>query len=80
MSLYQDVVKAGLKVGNHESDLYVKWTKVSAAMVKASGLLSSTFIDNIDNELWIEIPGAFDPFWEATSRMGRAMRAGERKG
>lgn len=70
MTLYQELVAAGCEIGNHESDLHVKVTPESRAIVerycwiKARNIGVSIFRSNIDNALWWDIPFAFDPFWD----------------
>ena len=62
-SLYNQLKEAGVPLDHHESDLYAKVTPESEKIVKASGHSHSTFISNIDNEKWFDIPFAFTPFW-----------------
>ena len=68
-TLYQALTEAGCQVENHESDLYVKCTDQSRAIVKAykrdHDISYSLFISAVDESLWIEAPFAFDPFWNA---------------
>jgi len=62
-SLYQKLKDAGKKMESHESDLYTPLADDTLEMVRASGLRWTTFTDNDTQELWIEIPFAFDPHW-----------------
>ena len=67
MSLYTDLIEAGVEVSNHESDLYFPSTAVSRPILKrhpAEAGLASCFRSNIDGKTWIDVPFAFDPFWE----------------
>jgi hypothetical protein len=66
MTLYTDCVEAGLKIDHHESDLYIKDGYKARELVIKNGKvkLMEEFIDNIDHEDWIEIPFAYDPWYE----------------
>lgn len=66
--LYDQVVAAGLPIDSHESDLYIKVTPASTALVTASGRSYQTFTSNIDGQLWYDVPFAFAPWW--TARLG----------
>lgn len=63
-SLYQILVAIGAEIDSHASDLYVKSTPEVLALVQLSEKNYSTFKSNIDGETWIDIPFAYDPFWE----------------
>lgn len=67
MSLYTDLVAAGIEVSNHESDLYFPSSPESRAILFNYDLESKNatcFRSNIDGKTWIDVPFAFDPFWE----------------
>jgi len=70
MSLYERLKNAGADIDNHYSDLYVKKTPKVDNIIKQAkkdGLVFDTgsyFRNNIDNELWIDIPFMYDPYWE----------------
>lgn len=67
-------------IDHHESDLYVRCTSKSAAIINEcknnSGLCTQLFVDNIDHNLWYEIPFCYSPFWEERTRY-RNERMGE---
>lgn len=70
MSLYHDLIKAGIPTDNHESDLYAKVTPESMKLVRraadkgdVSGV--TTFKSNTDGTPWYDIPFAYVPYWEA---------------
>jgi len=69
MTLYETLKAAGAEIDSHESDLYVKHSEEVWKIVKASGQEFVFFTDNIHREQWIEVPFAFDPYWEAKSRV-----------
>lgn len=67
MTLYEELVKAGCEVGNHESDLHVMCSEKAETIILYHCLLPdsvwtySQFRSNIDGKLWYEIPFAYDP-------------------
>lgn len=67
MSLYTDLVEAGIQTSNHYSDLYFPVTDESAAILakhpKAKAI-ATTFRSNIDGVLCFDVAFAFDPHWE----------------
>jgi len=74
MTLYQELIAAGCQIDNHESDLYVKVTPESCAILKSwllrlgytdrRGAGVKTFRSRVDGELWFDVPFAYRPFWE----------------
>ncbi len=76
LSLYKQLKRIGLKegrgaadeIGHHESDLYVKASPETRALVKASGRPYSFFKSNVDGKTWIDVPFAYEPFWELKPR------------
>jgi hypothetical protein len=75
-SLYQRMIEIGATVDNQESDLYVKATPETYAVVTACDLRWSTF-KATDGSPWIEIPFAFDPWWESHRAPTPAASPGE---
>ena len=56
-----ELLKLGMEeneIDNHESDLYIKVNKISKGWVKKYKFSQNVkmFRDNIDNELWYNIP------------------------
>ena len=53
-------------IDHHESDLYLRKTLKSEKLINEYEFINlvSVFRDNIDNELWYEIPFAYTPSWE----------------
>ena len=67
-TIYQTMLESNQKIENHCSDLYVKVTPEATEILnefKKQGhhKMTSQFMDNIDNELWYDIPLSFDPYW-----------------
>lgn len=63
MSLYEELLAAGIPLDSHESDLYALVTSDSRVIVARSEHGCSTFISNIDGKLWFDLPFAYDPWW-----------------
>jgi len=69
-SIFQQATAAGLEMGNHSSDLHLKDTPEARAIIAAweteTGMSKSAtyFVSGIDNTRWIDLPFAYDPFWE----------------
>lgn len=76
-TLYQKLVAAGIPVESHYSDLYVPSTEQSRAIIRAHvpKPYATGFKSNIDGKPWIDIPFAFDPFWERVSKAAAAQKA-----
>ena len=57
-------------IANWQTDLYLKVTPESRQLVENYDYknLVETFVDNIDHELWYDIPFAYTPGWERRGR------------
>jgi hypothetical protein len=76
MDLYERLKAAKVPLDSHESDLYVKVTPESTAIVAAyrrewadqygrEPVAVTTFASQTDNgALWYDIPFAYTPWWE----------------
>lgn len=68
MSIYQALKDAGVPLDSHESDLYAKATPECLEILrihKSNGLCATPFKSEIDGSTWLDIPFAFEPWWEA---------------
>lgn len=71
MTLYDELVAAGIPVSNHESDLYFKATPEALNLLKKYPTELSNAVSFINQaaphkgERWIDVPFAFTPWWEA---------------
>ena len=63
-TLYQAIVAAGIEHSNHESDLYVPATPEVGALMRQFGVTGRLFKDNLTKSQWVDIPFAYDPFFE----------------
>jgi len=67
-NIYAEMMKAGVPIANHESDLYVPVTEESKKIITNYDFKSSVrqFKNNLDGKMWYDIPFAYIPWW--TSR------------
>ena len=66
MSLYTDLIEAGVDVSNWQSDMYAPVSDaVRSILAKYTTQTRSIFMSNVDGKPWYEFPFAYDPFWEA---------------
>ncbi len=73
MSIYSDMVEAGIPTDSHESDLYVRATKEAYAILRRhKNTTHRWFINQLDGHAWIDVPFAFDPFWKRRQLRGTA--------
>jgi hypothetical protein len=77
MSIYKALKEAGCEMDSHESDLYVKDTAVAREVLskhdirfnEAEGGRSwGRFVSQIDGAFWIDIPFAYEPWWDRRAR------------
>jgi len=73
-TLYEQALKAGLEINNHESDLHIKYTPEARKLVNEYKQYKHSCFIGADGQLWIEVPFAFEPFWE-TKRKARGNQA-----
>ena len=69
MSLYGLCKLAGLQMDHYESDLYVResgeaWELINQYQRQHGFHTARRFIDSIDGDAWIEIPFAYQPWWD----------------
>ena len=66
MTIYDQMLAAGVQINNHESDLYVPVTPETTAIVNGYKFKSNVtrFTSNIDKKQWYDIPFAYSPFWQ----------------
>jgi hypothetical protein len=64
-TIYQQMIDAGVKCEFHASDLYVPVNSVTSGIIHNYRFKNNvtTFISQIDNKLWYDIPFAYDPHW-----------------
>ncbi len=72
-TLYSRLKDAGCDLDRHESDLYVKDTPEARAIIEAyeadGGITNKeSLISQVDGKRWIDLPFAFQPYWDAKAR------------
>jgi len=63
----KDLVPPG-DLDHHESDLYVRDTPVARVVIRQFGMNSSRFKSDLDGQWWIDVPFAYEPFWDKKRR------------
>jgi hypothetical protein len=65
-SIYEQLKEANIPLDSHESDLYAKVTPESEKIISEYKFKDnvSRFKDNINHQMWFDIPFAFRPYWE----------------
>ena len=74
-SLYKELIAAGIQTDHHESDLYVLDTLTARDIMKRYGKKGSSFTSQVDGKRWIDVPFAYEPFWEKASRAATSSAA-----
>ena len=67
MTIYDKAKELGIPMDNHESDLYLPVNDKTRILVNnyvAKGGSATTFISQVDNKRWYDIPFAYLPWWE----------------
>ena len=72
---YKALLAADVPMDSHESDLYVLATAQALSIVKASAWTFTYFRSAIDGRQWLDIPFAYEPFWERRQRRATADTA-----
>lgn len=68
-TLYTDMVATGEVIDHHESDLYVRDTPATrAVLARHPDQRFSTFKHVGTGERWLDITFAYAPWWEARQR------------
>jgi hypothetical protein len=65
MSIYRQMIEAGVEIASHESDLYVPANEITDAIIREYEFKNQVtpFFDNITRTRWYDIPFAFEPYW-----------------
>jgi len=63
-SIYSQLLALGAQMDNHRSDLYVKRTPETAALLGSREGVT-VFTCQLDGKLWYDVPFAFEPYWDA---------------
>lgn len=69
--LYTDLVAAGVKIANHESDLYFPVTPETRTILAKYPLEkgnATTFTNQVEGGLWFDVPFSYLPWWTRRAR------------
>lgn len=66
---YQQAIDAGLEVASYNSDLYIRHGSERAAEIVADCRNVTVFTADDGSGVWYEVPFAFTPFWERSTRL-----------
>jgi len=64
MTLYEELKSKGIKISSHASDLYCPCTNETVEIIKRHKHCSTRFINQVEGGVWIDVPFAYDPWWE----------------
>lgn len=68
-TLYTAAQEAGLVIGNHYSDLYLRDTPEARALIAELCTLKPVpFVDQTTGERALDVPFHFDPYWEQKAK------------
>jgi len=68
-----DLLKdAGIPLDSHESDLYVLANPGSRAILARCGASFTAFRSERDGRIWLDIPFAYKPWWDAKAKSGQS--------
>lgn len=68
MSLYTDIVAAGIPFDHHASDLHFPITAQSSEILARYELQNKNaqrFTSKVDGKQWYDVPSSYDPYWIA---------------
>jgi len=70
-TLYGEIVAAGIKYANHETDLYIPDTPQARAILDRFPVHKANarrFTNRVKGGTWIDVPFAYLPAWEAKQK------------
>jgi len=64
-TIFEEIKEAGVEISNWQSDLYFPKNATTDAIVNKyrGSYYIGLFRNNKDNQLWYDIPMAYDPYW-----------------
>lgn len=78
-SLYQTLkgLLPAAYLDHHESDLYVRKTPLTVSIIRQFGANVSSFKSDKDGHEWLDVPFAYEPFWEKKAKSRKGAPSGE---
>lgn len=74
-TLHAALVAAGITTDHHESDLYFPVSPVAVTILDGypdHKAIAKRFVSNTDGKAWVDVPFAYEPFWQAKKEATRA--------
>ena len=62
-TIYDECMEKGFEIDHHESDLYIKDCPKARELLDRHNQPFTSFISQIDGEAWLDVPFAYQPFW-----------------
>lgn len=75
LTLHAAIVAAGITTDHHESDLYFPVSPVAVTILDGypdHKAIAKRFVSNTDGKAWVDVPFAYEPFWQAKKETTRA--------
>jgi hypothetical protein len=75
-TLYEELVKQGITVHSHYSDLYFPVTEQTTAILKQfpdKKGITTTFTNQVEGGRWYDTPFAYLPYWEEAFQKGKKI-------
>lgn len=71
--IYEEMKKADVPIRSWQSDLYAKVCDESVAIVNEYQFKENVkmFLGEDDNEMWFDIPFAYQPYWDRLAKIDR---------
>jgi hypothetical protein len=66
VTLFAELLAAGVPTASHESDLYFPATPATRAILARHPVaksVASGFVNQVEGGVWIDVPFAYDPWW-----------------
>jgi hypothetical protein len=72
-TIYERFVEADIRIDHHCSDLYVRNTPEAREILKRYPIHqnNSRGFKGTDGDSWIDVPFAYDPFWDSSAGAAR---------
>jgi hypothetical protein len=67
VDLFNEIESRGIPYAKHYSDLYIPNTDETRALLKDRGMQYSYFRNQVNGEIWLDVPFAYDPYWDERS-------------
>lgn len=66
--LFTLIEEAEISYDHHESDLYLPATPEVGRLMRETGTTGKLFWSQTDKTMWVDIPFAYLPWWEARAK------------